>query len=173
MTISRTTVLTALSALALAAPLSAAAQVDGPENFERAREIREMAFELSQNIDDVDEFGETAELYREAAELFGESAEAAEAWALAGQFAYYDRDDRSVEYFERAAEIATSYGDVVVAARAYLDGAWVANQHGQGGLAIEMADRGQRLAESPLLTDAERSELARRVEEKTSDIRGL
>lgn len=164
-------VFVALSAIALAAPLSAAAQ--SPEDIDRARQIRAMAEELSQNIDDVNEFGETAALYREAAEMFGETAEAAESWAKAGHFAFYDRDDKAVEYFQTAAKIATAYGDVGTAARAYLDGAWVANQSGQGAVAIDMAERGQRLAESPLLTESERTDLARRVQEKAGEILGL
>jgi hypothetical protein len=171
--ISRSTILTALSAVAIAAPLSATVQAEGRGDIERAREIRAMAYELSQNIDDVDEFGETAALYREAAELFGETAEAAEAWAQAGHFAFYDRDDRAVEYFRKAGEIATSYGDVAVAARAYLDGAWVANRSGEGAVALEMAERGQRLAESPLLAESEREDLERRIREKVAEIAGL
>lgn len=161
-------VVTALSAITLAAPLTAVAQ--GPEDIERARQIRAMAVELSQNIDDVDEFGQTSDLYREAAELFGETAEAAESWAQAGHFAFYDRDEKAVEYFQKAAEIATSYGNVAVAARAYLDGAWVADQIGHGEVALEMAEAGQRMAESPLLTSSEREALARRVNEKAGDI---
>jgi len=173
MNISHKTLLTALSALAIAAPLSAGIQIDGPGDIERAREVRGMAHEVANNIEYVNQYAEASTLYRQAAELFGETAEAAEAWALAGQFAYYAGDDKSVSYFEKAGEIATTHGHVGLAARAYLDGAWIANRSGEGAVALEMAERGQRLAESPYLSTTEREELARRVAEKTGEIQGL
>ena len=51
------------------------------------------------------------------------------------------------------------------AARSYLDAAWVAHQEGDGERTLNLAERAERLARSPLLARAERADLMRRIAE--------
>jgi tetratricopeptide (TPR) repeat protein len=161
----RTTALLAVTALTLGGTAQAAdgLQRSGPDDadVERARELVVKARQASENLQAWDA---AHELYRKAAELFGNSSEAADAWARAGLFAFYGEDNRATSDFQKAGEIAMEHGRVAFAAKAFLDGAWVADRTGMKRIAYDLAVRGERLARSPLLAEAERARLQSRLE---------
>jgi hypothetical protein len=111
--------------------------------------------------------------WRDAARLYRRSAEfrAAEdplgfrcltdAAALA-----YASGDRSGarQDMARAAEHALGRGDVKAAALAYLDAAWIAQEQQKPRQVWELGHRAEILAESPLLSESDRSAILQRIE---------
>ncbi|HKK94230.1 MAG TPA: hypothetical protein VJ925_12415 [Longimicrobiales bacterium] len=158
----RTAAVMAITALAIGAPQQASATtIDGPDQIAEARAIQAEAQTLAENEQN---YGEASQLYRRAARLFGQHPEAAEAWAWAGRLSYYDGSDQSVSDLEKAGEMALRYGDVELAAHSFLDAAWVAHEHGMNRQALDFAERATDLVHSPLLADADREVIERRVE---------
>lgn len=161
----RTTALLAVTALTLGGTAQAAdgLQRSGPDDadVERARALVVKARQASENLQAWDA---AHELYRKAAELFGNTPEAADAWARAGLFAFYGEDNRASRDFRKAGEIAMEHGRVAFAAKAFLDGAWVANRSGMKQTAYDLAVRGERLSRSPLLAEADRARLQSRLQ---------
>jgi hypothetical protein len=68
----------------------------------------------------------------------------------------------------RAAAQALTRGDLEKAAHAYLDAAWIAQEQGKSRQVWELGRRAEILAASPLLNDAQRSLLFRRIEHKST-----
>lgn len=163
--------LMAITALALGAPQTSAAQKAGPDghDLERAEQLVIQARQLSENHQ---EYHAASKLYRKAAQLYGETPEAADAWSRAGLLAFYSDDNRAPSDLRQAGEIALAFGHVGFAAKAFLDGAWVAHQRGMSRTALDLATRGERLTDSPLLAEADREALKRRFVEAAGEEEG-
>ena len=115
----------------------------------------------------------TAGRWRDAARLHRRSAEyraaedprgsqsLTEAAALA-----YAAGDRSAARTDlaRAAERALARGDIRVAALAYLDAAWIAQEQEKPSQVWEFGHRAEILAASPLLSESDRGVILQRIE---------
>ena len=78
----------------------------------------------------------------------------------AAKLVYYVGDERrAIRELEAAGQRALDEGNVLTAAHAFADAAWIAKDEGHGTKAIELASRAQRLAHSPLIDTVEREEL--------------
>lgn len=159
-TMSRSLMTAGLLALTLAAP-AAGAQMDAPPEAETL-EARAASLEAT----GPEAYGEAASLYRKAADLRMEGDPQGVADLMkAGKLSYYaGRHERAVGDLVKAADRALAFGDVLNAATAYLDAGWVAFTMGDGARAYDLAVKGARLSESPLIGADERQALRRRVE---------
>lgn len=127
----------------------------------RALELEREVLELTP---DMASYGRIAGLYREIAELREGTPDAARALAMAARFAYYaGDDDAAYDGYKHAGDVAMAWGDVLTAATAYADGAWVAHQCGRDEAALELALKVEKLTESPHLEEDERQALRRRI----------
>ena len=63
-----------------------------------------------------------------------------------------------------AAERALARGDLRAAALSYLDAAWIAQEQQKPGKVWEFGHRAEILAASPLLSEADRGVILRRIE---------
>lgn len=147
----------------------AAMSLDGPGEIEEARRVLVEALAVAGSPDG---YAEAAGLYRRAAGLFGDHPEAADAWAAAGRLAYYDGDDNAIRDFDRAGEMALQFGDVGLAAKSFLDAAFVADHFGRARQVGSRVERAFDLAQSPYLGDEERARLMARVTGYHSGFRG-
>lgn len=157
--------LTALAVLLVAAPgleaQSAAPATDEAKRVALAEKLEQQARDASA---DMETFGKASSLYREAAETLGDHPDAADHLVHAGRLAYYTGDrGRAIEDFRAAGEQALEWGDVLVAAQAFLDAAWVAAEEERGTEARELAQRAERLSSSPLIQRQERASLLSRI----------
>jgi len=127
----------------------------------RALELERKVLELTP---DLTTYGRIADLYHEIAELREDTPDAARALAMAARFDYYaGDDDAAYDAYRRAGDLAIAWGDVLTAATAYADGAWVAHQCGRDEAALELALKVEKLTESPHLDDDDRETLRRRI----------
>ncbi len=101
-----------------------------------------------------------AQLREQAAELRGPGDPKGVSDLLIAASARYFSGNRTYArvLYVRAAERALADGDVEVAARSFMLAALVANQQ-HDVVALELKARGERLAGSPLLTDAQRHQI--------------
>ena len=67
-----------------------------------------------------------------------------------------------VSDLESLADRALSEGDVLTAAQALADAAWIANEEGMGGKTLTLSERARKLAMSPLISDEQREALEER-----------
>lgn len=154
-------VIVALTAFGVDTPEARAqsSQVKAPEV-----QAEQMERQAAQMLDDIDNVKKAAKLYRNAAELRGSHPDAVHSLVMAGTLAFYHGDERqSVRDLTKAGDTALEWGDVVAAAKAFLDAAWVANKDGEGQTAIDLVHRAQRLSQSPLIAQAERREIEARI----------
>jgi hypothetical protein len=85
---------------------------------------------------------------------------------LAGYLQFYrGRPKAAVASLTHAGEAFLALGDVERAAKAFIDGAWVAQSAGMQAEARDLRERGRLLTRSPLLDAAERTALVRRLGE--------
>ncbi|MGH7501957.1 MAG: hypothetical protein ACREL7_09390 [Longimicrobiales bacterium] len=100
-------------------------------------------------------------------------AQAADNLIMAGRLRYYigDLTDARRAFFN-AAERAVRNGQVLAAANAYIDAAFVAVEQERQADAHEMIEAARRLAGSPHLRDGERNELKIRIAPMTGDLAG-
>jgi len=113
---------------------------------------------------ETNKWDRAASLFRRAAE-YREAGdpEAVRDLLQAARLSYYDGDRRpAVRDLENAGEPALNRGDVIVAANAFADAAWVAGNYGQGDRATALLNRARLLSNSPLIEDADRSHLQTR-----------
>ena len=105
-----------------------------------------------------------AELLQDAAELRPEGdAQARKDLFRAARLTYYrGAENRAVNQLEGLADRALAEGDVLTAAQALADAAWIANEAGMDGRTLEFSERVQKLALSPYLTDRDREQLTSR-----------
>ena len=159
----RTSILGACVAL-VGTAVGASAQT-GPAD-DSLGEAAELVRQADNAVEAKGDWGRAAVLYQEAAELSDGDPVAATRHRQAGVLAFYaGREGRAIQQLTRAAEASLAWGDVVGAARSYLDAAWVAHQEGDGERTLSLAERAERLARSPLLARAERADLMRRIAE--------
>jgi len=157
----RSAVLSAF-ALALLIPAAARAGNVGPDNPERARQLRAQALAL---FDQPKEWGRAAKLLEQSAAL--RAADDAEAYTCllgAGQIraAVHDYDD-AVRLLSQAGDQALARGAVLDAARAYVFAAHAAMSDKDVARAQELGAKARLLTTSPLLTDAERADVRGRI----------
>ena len=163
------TTMTMMAAAMLAMPVHAAATpahdtaVTTPKpDHERAQELRVQAEAL---------FSQPKQ-WRKAIRLLEESAELRDAndrgatvcLSLAGRIRSALGDYSGArQSLQKAGDHALARGSILEAAHSYLDAAHVAIREKNGQAAQELVNRALLLAESPLLTDAQRDEVTRRV----------
>jgi hypothetical protein len=157
-----------LGTVLLAAPTSVEAQiyplmlsVEEPTDT-RALQMEAEAIRLETERDRWDD---AADLYRQAARLRDAGTlETARNYVKAGRLAYYAGEHRTAMFdLRNAGENAVAAGDVVTAARAYLDAAWIAVDLEEGELARDLTLRASRLTASPLLSQEDREYFQARV----------
>ena len=156
-----------LVAIALAAP-AAHAQVRDPILITAAA-ANSRADTLEARLETLlgtpDTWREAAKLQRRAAELRGDDPRATKSWSRAGWFYAGTRDyGLARQMHERAAQHAMAGGDVERAAQCLIDAALVALEDQRTDLVPRFVQRTRRLADSPLLTAAQRSTIIERVE---------
>lgn len=113
---------------------------------------------------------EAARLYLLEAEL-REEADVQKGMCLcrAADLLYAVRPDKALPLLVKAAELARDRGDVRMAAKRYIDAAWLLSQRGHATAAELEAARGwirsaRMLATSPLLAQADRDEILLRID---------
>jgi len=154
-----------LSAFAFALLMPAAARADiasGPDDVERARQLRAQAEAL---FDQPKEWAKAAKLLEESAALRAAAdAEAYSCLLAAGQIraALHDNDD-ATRLLSWAGDHALARGAVMDAAKAYAFAALTAVADKDVVRAKELGEKAKLLTNSPLLTDEERAEVLRRI----------
>lgn len=78
-------------------------------------------------------------------------------------YAHADAPARARRAMEKAASVAEATGDVVVAAHAWVDAAFLAIEEGYPGKRRELVRNAGRLAQSELLSDEQRREILQRI----------
>lgn len=78
-------------------------------------------------------------------------------------YAHADAPTRARRAMEKAASVAEATGDVVVAAHAWVDAAFLAVEEGYPGKRRELVRNAGRLAQSDLLSDEQRREILQRI----------
>ncbi len=112
-------------------------------------------------LDDLSAWERAARLFRRAADLRPEGDPAGtENLIYAARLSYYEGNERqAVRDFEAAGQRALAMGDVIVAANAFTDAAWVAQHRGYGERALALLSRARLLSGSPLIPEDERTHL--------------
>lgn len=126
--------------------------------------------EAAQLLEFQDDWSKAANLLREAAAYRPEGdAQARQDLFQASRLAYYrGHERRALNDLEDLAQRSLEEGDVLTAAQALADAAWIANEEGMGGKTIDLAARARKLALSPLITEAQRAALQDRFEGGTA-----
>lgn len=116
-------------------------------------------------LDDMDRWDDAADLYRQAAALRepGDPVAVSNLKSAARLEFYQGSEGQAQRDLEEAAQQALAIGDVVAAANAFADAAWIAGGNGKGLQARELARRARLLTHSPLITQADRSEIQGRL----------
>lgn len=131
-----------ISALRDEAHVRAEALYEVPERWSEAGELHEEAAEGLPDYDAAQYFG-----FRRAAILYS----------------YAGAPTRARRAMERAASVAEATGDLVVAAHAWIDAAFLANAEGYPGKRREFVRNAGRLAQSELLSAEQRREIFERI----------
>jgi hypothetical protein len=127
----------------------------------RAAQLEAEAEEL---MADQADWKKAEKLLREAAALrpAGDALAVKDLLAAAKLMYYGGRERSAMRQLEDVGQRALTEGNVLTAAHAFADAAWIAKDNGHGTKALELADRAQRLANSPLIDESERQELLER-----------
>lgn len=162
---------TAAAALLAVAAIPGTADAQERETFELPA-IRVEAFRNPLHLAAM-ELYETPERWEEAGELHEQAAKEL-VKNDAGQFFGYSRAaalylyagelDRSRRAMEKAASVAEATGDVFTAANAWVDAAFIAIAEGFAGAKREFVANALELAQSELLSEADRDAIIRRIE---------
>ena len=155
----------AMAALLVAAStttLSAQTSAQVPNNDE----IEALEAKAHAHMRALGEWNRAASLFRRAADLRSPGDPAAVKDLIrAAQLSFYRGDERrAMRDFEAAGQRALAIGDVLVAANAFADAAWVADRRGFGARAHDLLNRAQLLSNSPLIPEDERDHLRTRWE---------
>lgn len=147
----------ALGIAVLSAGSLAAQEVD----IDKAKSLETEAAQLLALQDD---WNNAAKLLREAAAYRPEGdAQARQDLFQASRIAYYrGHQRRAVNDLEHLADRALEEGDVLTAAQALADAAWIAHEEGMGGKTLDLSQRAQKLALSPFISDTQRAALQER-----------
>jgi DNA-binding PucR family transcriptional regulator len=156
--------------IASVAAASVAQAQDRPMYELPAIEVNVLQTGLHQQAIDLYEFperwGEAADLHRKAAENLTKND--------AGQFFGYSR--AALLYFyagdlaaarrsmEDAAQVAEATGDILTAANAFVDAAFIAVAEDYDGKRREFVGEARELVDSPVLRDEDRAEILARIE---------
>jgi hypothetical protein len=109
-------------------------------------------------------YPEAAELHVREAQLRGGGPKAADALVRAARLRqYHGKTGEALRLMKWAATVALDCGDVVQAAHAYLDAAFLAMHAKRVDEGYALARRAQRLADSPLLDASAREAILRRI----------
>ncbi len=135
-----------------------------PDDIARAMELEARAWAMR---DLMDQYRTAARLYREAAALRPDyDRQKVKNLRQASRMSFYsDRIAEASRDAEVAARVALRQGDVLTAADAYVDAAWLAARVGDAARFDEMVEEATLLAGSPLLAELQRERLLRRLEE--------
>ena len=135
-----------------------------PDDITRALELEARAWAMR---DLMDRYPNAARLYREAADLRPDhDPQKVENLRQASRMSYYsNRPAQASRDAEAAARAALRRGDVVTAADAYVDAAWLAARAGKAARFEHLVEEATLLAGSPLLAEVQREQLLRRLEE--------
>ena len=141
----------------LATGALAAQEVD----LDKAEALEAKAAEL---LNVQDDWNSAAKLLREAASHRPDGdAQARQDLYQASRIAYYrGQERRAVNDLEHLADRALEEGDVLTAAHALADAAWIAHEEGMGTKTLDLSERAQKLALSPLITETQRATLQER-----------
>ncbi|HEU4565003.1 MAG TPA: hypothetical protein VFS05_10160 [Gemmatimonadaceae bacterium] len=157
---------TALAALAaFGAPDRAVAQVDTIVITEHASKATKMEQQAEALRSHPRRWYEAARLYVRAAGLRGGSDPRATKDLQQAAHLYFALNelDSASTAMRRAGDAAMARGDVVLAADAYLNAAWVAGRDGDAPAMHDFLDRARALASSPLLTSDQRRSILERA----------
>ncbi len=118
-------------------------------------EIAALETDARDYLSDVTSWDRAAALFRRAAELRPEGDPAAtEDLMYAARLSFYEGKERqAIRDFEAAGQRALAMGDVLVAANAFADGAWIAQHRGYGERAHTLLGKAQLLSNSPLIPE--------------------
>ena len=132
------------------------------DDVERARKLEARAEDFRNQ---PDQWKKAARLYQKAAELRpADDHQKVLNLQQASLLLHYVGDDRmALTVMEEAAEVALRRGDVVAAAEARLDAAWLAGELKQRETAREHLEEARILSSSPLLGQSERSRILHRI----------
>ncbi len=135
-----------------------------PDDVARALELEARAWAMR---DQMNRYPTAARLYREAADLRPDhDPQKVENLRQASRMSYYsNRPDQASRDAEAAARAALRRGDVVTAADAFVDAAWLAARAGKAAQFEHLVEEATLLAGSPLLAEVQREQLLRRLEE--------
>jgi len=133
------------------------------QNIEEAQELEARAWALR---DLVDQRPKAATLYREAAALRPDhDPMKVQNLRQASRMHYYGgRADRAAHDAAEAARAALRQGDVMEAAEAYMDAAWLSGRIGDATRTAEYLEEARLLKSSPLLARAQRERILRRLD---------
>jgi len=117
-------------------------------------------------LNDLTKWDRAATLFRRAAELRPQGDPAAtEDLMYAARLSFYEGNERqAIRDFEAAGQRALAMGDVMLAANAFADAAWIAQHRGYGERAHALLGRAQLLSHSPLIPEDAREHLRARWE---------
>lgn len=131
------------------------------QRLDRAAALEELAREATE---DLKTFPEAVKMYHEAAELRGESPEAVQDLIQAAHLSFYLGDESAaIAGLAKAGRAARSWDDVLTAADAFLDAAWVAQDRGWARQAIRLAAEAEELSHSHLISSAHRHQILERI----------
>lgn len=151
-----------LAATLAIAPIALHAQTTGPTA--ETTEVEALRAEATQRAESRDGFLQASLLFRRAADLRGAHPDAVADRLAAARLAWYaGREGDAIHDLDRAAETALEWGDVMTAASAWLDAAWVAWKDGDSEKALDYATRAERLSHSPLIERRERAAILSRI----------
>lgn len=130
------------------------------------RESRASAlFRRGRRAERAGDWAEAADLYQRSAQQQSRAERlGAVVYELAGRaFHFSDRPEEASRMWERAAQWALLFGDVLGSARNFLNAAVAAEEAGESRRAVEIAWRAHRLTESELVSDRERRLIRRHL----------
>lgn len=135
-------------------------------DLERARALEAEARGLS---DQMKRRARAARLYRQAADLRpAHDPKKVENLRHASRMNFYaGRTDAAIRDAHDASQVALRQGDLVEAAHAYLDAAWLAAREGQAERAEQWVEEARLLSTSPLLAQGQQEEIRTRMRDTT------
>ncbi len=122
--------------------------------------------------DQPKEYRQAAELYLDAASLraIGDPLHVTDQVMAARLLYYAGEESRAQAVMARAGEDALAAGDVVTAATAMLDAAWIALQREDGRTVLDLAERAELLMASPLVEADVRKAILDRIDRNADRI---
>lgn len=165
------TMLTGLAAAAALISVTATAEAQEREMYELpALEVTAFQSPLNRQAMELYEtpsrWAEAAELHERAAKVLPKNDAAAffGFQRAAVLYFYAGESAHSRKSMERAAEVAEATGDVLTAANAWVDAAFLAIAEGYAGKKREFVSNARALAGSDLLDDADRAAIIARID---------